>query len=180
MGLVTLPEAAFSYVPQGDGSVAFYNQSQFVYPDSIDGGHYLWHFGDGSTSTERNPSHTYPQGGSYTVTLTAVVCNDTSVYAQEVSTVVGIHAIGANNLVLQLIPNPATEKATLQLTSPQNLPNTKIEVFNITGAKVYATTTNLQAGSNNVQLNLANFEKGLYIINLTNGATTLQTKLVKQ
>jgi len=29
----------------------------------------LWDFGDGATSTERNPSHTYAAGGSYTVTL---------------------------------------------------------------------------------------------------------------
>ena len=30
----------------------------------------LWNFGDGTTSTERNPSHTYQKAGSYTVSLT--------------------------------------------------------------------------------------------------------------
>ena len=30
-----------------------------------------WDFGDGGTSTERNPSHTYSQGGIYTITLIA-------------------------------------------------------------------------------------------------------------
>ncbi len=29
-----------------------------------------WDFGDGSTSTEQNPSHTYTDGGNYTVSLT--------------------------------------------------------------------------------------------------------------
>src|SRR5207245_8385423 len=29
-----------------------------------------WNFGDGQTATQRNPSHTYAAGGSYTVTLT--------------------------------------------------------------------------------------------------------------
>ncbi|MEW6752981.1 MAG: PKD domain-containing protein [Candidatus Latescibacterota bacterium] len=31
----------------------------------------VWHFGDGQTSQERNPSHTYRQAGRYTVTLEA-------------------------------------------------------------------------------------------------------------
>lgn len=31
---------------------------------------YLWNFGDGSTSTEKNPSHTYTTPGNFTVTLT--------------------------------------------------------------------------------------------------------------
>lgn len=32
---------------------------------------WLWNFGDGSTSTSQNPTHTYNAGGYYTVTLTA-------------------------------------------------------------------------------------------------------------
>ncbi len=31
---------------------------------------YLWSFGDGATSTAQNPQHTYPNSGTYTVTLT--------------------------------------------------------------------------------------------------------------
>ena len=32
---------------------------------------YLWNFGDGSTSTQRSPDHTFTRSGVYTVTLTA-------------------------------------------------------------------------------------------------------------
>ncbi|QLG44644.1 PKD domain-containing protein [Costertonia aggregata] len=32
---------------------------------------YSWDFGDGQTSTEENPTHTYQEGGTYTVVLTA-------------------------------------------------------------------------------------------------------------
>ena len=31
---------------------------------------YAWTFGDGNTSTEANPTHTYTTGGTYTVELT--------------------------------------------------------------------------------------------------------------
>ncbi len=37
----------------------------------------LWHFGDGTTSTRQNPTHTYATAGTYTVTLT-VTYNDNS------------------------------------------------------------------------------------------------------
>ena len=42
---------------------------------------YLWTFGDGSTSTAQNPSHTYATPGTYTVTLTG-----TNLYGSTVTT----------------------------------------------------------------------------------------------
>ncbi|MDD2205643.1 MAG: PKD domain-containing protein [Bacteroidales bacterium] len=39
--------------------------------NSVDASNYLWDFGDGSTSEETNPSHSYIKVGTYTVTLTA-------------------------------------------------------------------------------------------------------------
>lgn len=33
---------------------------------------YFWEFGDGYTSTELNPSHTYQKPGTYQVTFTAI------------------------------------------------------------------------------------------------------------
>ncbi|ACL17224.1 PKD domain-containing protein [Methanosphaerula palustris] len=44
---------------------------------------YQWQFGDGTTSTEQNPVHTYTTPGSYTVTLVASGVNYGSVYSQK-------------------------------------------------------------------------------------------------
>lgn len=38
---------------------------------SINADKYLWEFGDGDTSTAKNPSHAYQSGGDFTVKLTA-------------------------------------------------------------------------------------------------------------
>ena len=38
---------------------------------------WLWNFGDGTTSTEQNPTHTYSKAGTYTVTLTVTNGNGT-------------------------------------------------------------------------------------------------------
>ncbi|SHJ29676.1 PKD domain-containing protein [Pseudozobellia thermophila] len=40
---------------------------------------WLWDFGDGTTSTEQNPVHVYPESGYYTATLTATDANGATV-----------------------------------------------------------------------------------------------------
>jgi len=56
---------------------------------SINGVHYLWDFGDGSTSEEESPSHIYNRSGSFTITLYAWSiddCTDTLVREDLVTT----------------------------------------------------------------------------------------------
>ena len=102
MGLLTEPQAQFSYTPNNEtGSIEFQNLSQFVYPDSIDGGHYLWHFGDGTTATSLNPTHQYLQNGVYLAQLTAIVCSDTSVAYQSICIGVSPHPAPAFSYTLQ-------------------------------------------------------------------------------
>jgi len=54
-------QSYFSYTTDGF-TVTYTNLSQLS-------GTYLWDFGDGATSTEENPVHTYPHKGKYVVTL---------------------------------------------------------------------------------------------------------------
>ena len=63
---LTPPSAAFSYaISEGDHlTVEFSNQSKSATT-------YAWDFGDGTTSTDANPSKTYSAIGDYNVTLTA-------------------------------------------------------------------------------------------------------------
>jgi gliding motility-associated-like protein len=42
---------------------------------TVDGNTYFWEFGDGTTSTAQNPSHTYTSPGTYTVRLVATSVN---------------------------------------------------------------------------------------------------------
>jgi len=61
------PQADFSYSDLGL-EVDFSDESSDV-DGSVTGR--SWDFGDGSSSTQQNPSHTYDSAGTYTVTLTA-------------------------------------------------------------------------------------------------------------
>ncbi|MBK8473494.1 MAG: PKD domain-containing protein [Sphingobacteriales bacterium] len=130
MGLLTLPESAFSYQTLSDGNdVAFLNQSQYAYPDSIDGGYYVWDFGDGSPPSvcgqgyPPNISHSYPSAGQYNVRLWAIVCGDTSLSSVVVvpgsggsGQSVGLQpAVEALPSRLQVNPNPARDLLQLSL-----------------------------------------------------------------
>ena len=59
------PIASFNY-EKGDSpfQIIFTNTSKYAQ-------RFSWNFGDGKTSTEKNPKHRYSEAGTYTVTLTA-------------------------------------------------------------------------------------------------------------
>ncbi|HEX9509280.1 MAG TPA: PKD domain-containing protein [Puia sp.] len=65
------PQAAFS----PSGTDVHLNTTVYFYNSTNDYGNsntvYSWDFGDGSTSTDVYPSHTYAKPGTYTVTMTA-------------------------------------------------------------------------------------------------------------
>lgn len=46
---------------------------------------YEWDFGDGNTSTEKDPVHTYAAEGTYTVELTASNADGSDTYSQEIT-----------------------------------------------------------------------------------------------
>ena len=67
-----LPVADFAYIPSADNfrNIEFNNLST----ESIK---YLWDFGGGVTSTDKDPSHTFEAGeGTYPVSLTAIDANE--------------------------------------------------------------------------------------------------------
>lgn len=70
--IVNSPEVEFAF-NVNESLVSFFNVSQ--YSDA-----YLWDFGDGNTSTQSDPLHTYEEDGSYNVTLSGFnFCGEQSV-----------------------------------------------------------------------------------------------------
>lgn len=61
---IMTPTSSFTYSSDANNwkTITFKNSSKY-------GMKYKWDFGDGETSTEQTPSHTYVQGGKYTVSL---------------------------------------------------------------------------------------------------------------
>ncbi len=124
--------AAFAYGPPPvlvNWAVAFTNQSQ-----NATG--YEWAFGDSTTSTAPNPSHTYNATGLYTVVLTASNYCATAVVSQSVQ---------VEDYVLSLVPDATTRSGdpgqvvtyTLYLTNTGTLSDTFLLSL---GSTSWATT----------------------------------------
>lgn len=58
--------------------ITFYNYSAFA-------GEFVWDFGDGTTSSLTNPTHTYTSGGNYTVLLRSKCGTRQATYSQSIS-----------------------------------------------------------------------------------------------
>ncbi|MEL7120442.1 MAG: PKD domain-containing protein [Bacteroidota bacterium] len=79
------PQPQPSNPPQAAFTVATENLVATFTNTSTDATSFQWDFGDGNTSTEQNPMHTYAEGGTHTVKLTATNANGSSEATQEVS-----------------------------------------------------------------------------------------------
>jgi len=181
-GVVPNPQAGFSYEDFG-GEILFTNLSQNAYTEQ--GGYYLWDFGDGSPPVyAANPVHSYAENGSYTVTLTLVVCADTSVYSQEVV----VQTVGNTPLplsrgefpdILQVYPNPAQNTLTFALPEGQTPPSggwgvtgdLGVKLLSLTGQTVLQIT--LGAGETNKTVSVAHLPEGVYVYVVEDGGAVL-------
>ncbi|QQS30038.1 MAG: PKD domain-containing protein [Sphingobacteriales bacterium] len=176
------PGAQASFVAEDFGGTVFFaNTSQNAHFDQT--GISIWDFGDGSfPSYETHPHHTYAENGSYTVTLTVVVCADTSVYTQEVVVqTVGISEIPSSEGFgvgsLQVYPNPAQNTLTFERVSKSPLGDLGVTVdlgvsfYNLTGQTVLQTT--LAAGETHKTVSVAHLPEGLYVYVVEDGGAVL-------
>ena len=62
------------------------NESEFTNQSTVGSeGDYNWDFGDGQTSTEENPLHTYQTEGNYTISLSIIYEGETLTYSEIVT-----------------------------------------------------------------------------------------------
>lgn len=141
--------ADFSFV-NNSGTVSFTDLS-------TNATSWFWDFGDGNTSTQQNPTHTYNPVGNYTATLTINGQNDCPA-EYEVDALVGISENEGESSI-QLIPNPAGDVLTVKFSDALK-DNTRMDIYAADGRLV--RSINLNQGSNQVQLSTSNLENALY------------------
>jgi PKD repeat protein len=139
----------------------------------------MWSFGDGNTSTLKNPSHTYATEKAYNVTLVVTdgnTCVDSA--SQQITTEnVSVGEVAGLNK-LEVFPNPTTSTINLKLDWQGNGP-LKLTVTDITGKTVLQDNI-LDNGAMQHTLNLQNLPSGTYLLRLQADGGEKVIKVLKQ
>lgn len=164
IGLYDL-NADFDFEQSASGQVTFSN-------NSTETATMMWNFGDGSTSTEMNPTHTFTQPGVYEVVLTITECGKTATISQTI-TVNSLGIAEMNAASWNVYPNPVND--LLQLDNQQSNATFYV-IYNALGEIVHEGK--LVIGNNSISTE--QLVQGVYHIEIRDASTALgRKKLVK-
>lgn len=138
---------------------------------STNGTSYFWDFGDGSTNTSTNPSHTYTASNTYTVMLiTTNDCNSDTVYHDVTVVITGIQENTLGNI--QVYPNPAKSDISIKLN---HTPIDQIVLTDVIGKELLRITDVKEIET----IDLSQYNDGVYFIRLMSGDKTINHRITK-
>jgi hypothetical protein len=162
--ILSAPAAAQFTFTQAGGNVNFTNSS-------ANGTSYLWNFGDGTTSTSTNPSHTYATSGNYNVMLiTTNNCDSDTVYHNVVIVVTGVEENSLGNI--EIYPNPARDNISIKLN------NTAIDQIVLTDV-IGKELLRINSMKPIVNVDLTPYMDGVYFIRLISCDKTINHRITK-
>ncbi|MDO8366973.1 MAG: S8 family serine peptidase [Saprospiraceae bacterium] len=124
---------------------------------------YHWDFGNGMTSTETSPVHTYTVPGNFVVTLSATNACRTHVKTLTVGAT-GVNEL-AEHIGILILPNPTEDDFAVELDSRIS-GNVQLTLFDAAGRRVTTQATTVKQGITRVPFNNLNLPKGLYQLNI--------------
>jgi len=147
------------------------DQVQFI-DRSLGAGNWNWSFGDGITSTDKNPIHVYPSFESdYIITLivfdSANTCSDTSVMSYQL-----VSGIEGN-----VFPNPGSGLFTIDLGVSQN-EIIELSLFDCSGKRLIEKYT-AEIQSTFLIIDISNLADGLYLTKIKTNQNAFVEKLLK-
>lgn len=157
------PIASFAIGTQNGNQVTFVNNSENATS-------YLWEFGDGTTSTAENPSHTYASTGSFEVKLKVTNCGLTVETTQEVE-VLTLDVATTTFGEVVVYPNPVKDVLQVRV---KNLATWKL--YDMLGKEI-----DVEGNYNDAELKLEmkQLPQGVYQLLLSDGAQSLQKVVIK-
>lgn len=145
---------------------------------STNGTSYNWDFGDGSTSTSLNTTHTYSALGTYTVCLTvtgANGCIDTT--CQSISIIsLGLQDLSTSGQI-SVYPNPVNDQLTVKFSATSSGQSWLLKLTDMAGQVVAEKKiSNVLAGEYN--WNVSSLSAGVYFMILESGNQKFIQKVI--
>ncbi|MCB9235957.1 MAG: PKD domain-containing protein [Bacteroidia bacterium] len=138
-----------------------------------------WNFGDGGTSTQQNPTHTFANAGSFNVCLTTYnACGDSNLLCNSVSVLVGITPDLWSG-TMEVFPNPARDLIHLTATHVQEKELT-VRLISPLGSLVLERKISVSGGQANLDIPLDGLASGMYSILLQGDSGTISRKILKE
>ena len=151
----------FTYSVDGDEyTLDFYVVSTIKFiNNSSKGGAVTWDFGDGTTSTDQNPTHKYAQAGLYNVTLTVEGVGKCTypLLIYDIAPLLSVVEQSAETVVI----NDVTVLLDIALPNPEDLECKYVWKFP-EGTMLEDGTEIKASGNNNFPKNYRTFENGVY------------------
>ncbi len=136
---------------------------------------WFWDFGDGTSSTEQNPRHTYEEEGRYTVKLH--VENEILSWDEAADTLIvqAVSVDGGVSAGFSYYPNPTREK--IHFSFPETYPSISIQLFHLSGALIREETF---LNTSRATIRLEELPQNLYLIRIKRGHHVSFLKVSKQ
>ncbi len=134
----------------------------------------LWDFGDGNSSTQVNPIHTYAAIGNYNVSFTVTKCGKSDTRTKTIHIItVGIQDVEWQNVSIS--PNPVSDNLTIHLN--RHYKNIVLHFFDVSGKSVLQSSVQ---NANGVTVDLAFLNSGIYWMKLYADNEIFTSKIAKK
>lgn len=135
--IITPPIAQFSVDPGLEINIPLYTFN-FIDESTNNPAQWLWDFGDGATSTDKNPKHTYPDTGLYKVTLKVI--NQSGCFTSSIKEVRITGVPGYLFVPNSFIPNGENAELRQFKAKGSGIKSWRMSVFNKWGELLWETT----------------------------------------
>ena len=175
------PAALFDFEIDGN-TVTFFDFSEIASEGWIIES-WAWDFGDGNTSSEQYPVHTYENEGTYQVSLvvTTDIGTESVPYVADIQ--IGTLNISDNNLpedfgLVKNYPNPFNPNTTIEYYLGESGMVT-ISAYDVNGKLIDSIVNTYQvSGKHSIIWQPTNISSGMYYINLVQGMNIDRMKLM--
>lgn len=141
---------------------------------------YAWNFGDGSSSTDENPVHSFENNEYHLVCLAASGPNGYDVFCSNISTDVSSTGMAKNETIstIKVFPNPFSNEVKIDLNLFKKGEITA-QIMDISGKIIETKIIQLSPGNHSIEFETSYLNNGIYILNIIGDGLNKSFKIIK-